>query len=197
MHRLTIILAAGGGVAACGRTPPADNKTETPPPAAAPASQVGQTGESPIVDTRGDPIGTAHLTEGPYGLLIRLKFQPRALSPGWHGLHVHERGQGCDDGASGFQGAGAHLGHAKGKHGLLNPNGPEPGDLPSIYVPASGAFEVEVYSPSLTLGQGPGRTVIWDADGASLIIHANRDDQQTQPIGGAGDRVACAVFTAG
>jgi Cu-Zn family superoxide dismutase len=201
MHRLTILLVAASVHAACGRTPPAETKAEAPAPVApaapAPVSQVGQTGESPIVNTRGDPIGTAHLTEGPRGLLIRLEFQPRALSPGWHGLHFHERGQGCDDGPAGFQAAGGHVGHAAGKHGLLNPNGPEPGDLPSIYVPASGAFEVEVYSPFLTLGQGPGRTAIWDADGASLIIHANRDDQQSQPIGGAGDRVACAVFTAG
>jgi Cu-Zn family superoxide dismutase len=158
---------------------------------------VGQTGESPIVNRAGDMIGTAHLTEGPHGLLIRLEFQPRALPHGWHGLHFHDQGHGCDDGQAGFAGAGAHLGHADGKHGLLNPNGPEPGDLPSIYAPATGAFEVEVYSPALTLGMGPGRNPIWDADGASLIIHANGDDQKTQPIGGAGDRIACAVFTAG
>jgi Cu-Zn family superoxide dismutase len=33
-----------------------------------------------------------------------------------------------------------------------------------------------------------------DADGAALVIHANPDDYRSQPIGGAGDRVACAVI---
>ncbi|HBS33699.1 MAG TPA: superoxide dismutase family protein, partial [Parvularcula sp.] len=33
-----------------------------------------------------------------------------------------------------------------------------------------------------------------DDDGFAIIIHANPDDHVTQPIGGAGDRVACAAF---
>jgi len=33
-----------------------------------------------------------------------------------------------------------------------------------------------------------------DEDGTALIIHENRDDHLTQPIGGAGARVACAVI---
>ena len=32
------------------------------------------------------------------------------------------------------------------------------------------------------------------ADGSALVIHAAADDHQTQPIGGAGARVACAVI---
>jgi Cu-Zn family superoxide dismutase len=38
-----------------------------------------------------------------------------------------------------------------------------------------------------------GRPALSDADGSALVFHANADDQTTQPIGGAGDRVACAV----
>ena len=30
--------------------------------------------------------------------------------------------------------------------------------------------------------------------GLSLIVHANPDDHVSQPIGGAGDRIACAVL---
>jgi Cu-Zn family superoxide dismutase len=196
MIRPTLLLMAASALIACGQpAPPAKTKTDSGP-ADPSVSQVGQTGEAPIMNRQGQQVGTAHLTEGPNGLLVRLEFRTGALSPGWHGLHFHERGA-CDDAAAGFKASGAHAGHAEGGHGLLNPRGPEPGDLPSIFAPASGAFEAEVYSPFLTLGQGQGRTPVWDADGSALIIHANRDDQTSQPIGGAGDRVACAVFTAG
>jgi superoxide dismutase, Cu-Zn family len=40
-----------------------------------------------------------------------------------------------------------------------------------------------------------GREPLMDADGAALIVHAFADDHQTQPIGGAGERVACAALT--
>jgi Cu-Zn family superoxide dismutase len=33
-----------------------------------------------------------------------------------------------------------------------------------------------------------------DADGSAVVIHASPDDYKSQPSGGAGDRVACAVI---
>ena len=33
-----------------------------------------------------------------------------------------------------------------------------------------------------------------DADGSALVIHANPDDHMSQPIGGAGARIACGVI---
>ena len=33
-----------------------------------------------------------------------------------------------------------------------------------------------------------------DKDGAALVMHENPDDMVTQPIGGAGKRIACAAF---
>ncbi|WP_368859879.1 superoxide dismutase family protein [Mycobacterium tuberculosis] len=33
-----------------------------------------------------------------------------------------------------------------------------------------------------------------DANGSALIIHAKADDHKSQPIGGAGDRIACAAI---
>ena len=33
-----------------------------------------------------------------------------------------------------------------------------------------------------------------DADGSAIVVHAKPDDYTTQPIGGAGDRVGCAII---
>jgi Cu-Zn family superoxide dismutase len=88
------------------------------------------------------------------------------------------------------------------QHGLLNPRGPEPGDLPNIYAPPAGAHAAEVMAPLTTLGPStprgayrPERHSLLDSDGAALLIHAGPDDQLSQPIGGAGARIACAALT--
>ena len=59
-----------------------------------------------------------------------------------------------------------------------------------------GAVNAEVFTSHARLSQnGPGQWLL-DADGSALVIHANADDHASQPIGGAGDRVACAVIKA-
>jgi Cu-Zn family superoxide dismutase len=156
-----------------------------------------------IVGTEGRAIGQATFTGGPNGVLIRMEFSERSLSPGWHGLHLHERGD-CSDFAAGFQAAGGHVGmNQRIAHGLMNPAGPEAGDLPNIFAPPAGAFGAEVFAPYVLLSaeRMPGnanqreRLPLLDADGSALMIHAGPDDQVTQPIGGAGPRVACAALT--
>lgn len=156
-----------------------------------------------IVGPQGTSVGQATFTGGPNGVLIRLEFSDRALSPGWHGLHLHDRGD-CSDFGAGFRAAGGHLGmDERIAHGLMHPNGPEAGDLPNIYAPRSGAFAAEVFAPYVLLASErvPGnarnreKLPLLDGDGAALMIHADTDDQVTQPIGGAGARVACAALT--
>ncbi len=36
-----------------------------------------------------------------------------------------------------------------------------------------------------------------DADGASVVVHADADDHRTDPSGNSGDRIACGVIVAG
>jgi Cu-Zn family superoxide dismutase len=154
-----------------------------------------------VVAGDGRAIGQATFTEAPSGVLIRLEFSERALPPGWHGLHLHQRGD-CSDFAAGFQASGGHLGMDRRiQHGLLNASGPEAGDLPNLHASPAGAFGAEFYSPWTTLGAEPigprpQRQPLLDSDGTALVIHAGPDDHVAQPIGGAGARIACAALTA-
>jgi Cu-Zn family superoxide dismutase len=83
---------------------------------------------------------------------------------------------------------------------LLSADGPEAGDLPNLHASPTGAFGAEIFSPWITLaadpvGPRPQRQPLLDADGTALVIHAGADDHLTQPIGGAGARIACAALT--
>lgn len=135
--------------------------------------------------------GTADLSEGPEGVVIRVNVE--GLTPGWHGIHFHQTGD-CSD--EGFKKSGSHVQHGeKEPHGLLNPEGPDDGDLPNLYVAADGTGQAEMFSERVTLtGADDDRAHLLDADGSAIVIHANPDDHMSQPIGGAGDRVACAVI---
>jgi Cu-Zn family superoxide dismutase len=133
--------------------------------------------------------GTITVTAAPKGVLLKIEAQ--GLAPGWHAAHFHEKGD-CSEPK--FTSAGSHI-HAANPvvHGLLNPGANDAGDLPNIYVGASGTATVELYSTLVSLNGGPAPALM-DGDGSALVIHANVDDHNSQPIGGAGDRVACAVI---
>ncbi|KIC17815.1 superoxide dismutase family protein [Leisingera sp. ANG-Vp] len=144
-----------------------------------------------LINADGEIIGAAHLTQGPNGVLLHLKVS--GLTPGKHGLHLHSHGT-CDPG-TGFKSAKGHVGKVEGAHGLMNPEGPEPGDLPNLFVAADGTGEMEAFTSLVTLDGGD--HALLDADGSTFIIHENGDDHISQPIGGAGARVACGIVTAG
>lgn len=149
-----------------------------------------------IVGANGAAVGQATFAEAPTGVLIKLEFSDHALAPGWHGVHAHSVGD-CSDVAAGFHASGGHVGvGGRVQHGLMNPAGPEAGDLPNIFAPPAGAFSAEFFSDRLTLGATRigNRQPLLDADGAALVVHANPDDQTSQPIGGAGPRIACAAL---
>ncbi|MBI1199799.1 MAG: superoxide dismutase family protein [Phenylobacterium sp.] len=146
-------------------------------PAALAASTVAE-----LKNNAGQAIGQITLTDAPKGVIMRV--ETKGLAPGWHGLHFHEK---ADCSKSDFTSAGGHT-HGAGDriHGLLNPAANETGDLPNLYVGADGTGATEVFSTFLKLSD------LKDTDGSAVVIHANPDDFMTQPIGGAGARVACA-----
>lgn len=140
-----------------------------------------------IKNPSGHIMGSLTVTEAPHGVLLRI--QVKGLKPGWHGVHFHEKAD-CSDAK--FKNAGGHIHSKTPVHGLLNPNANDSGDLPNIYANANGSATVELYSTLVSLNGGGDRPALLDSDGSALVIHAQPDDYKSQPIGGAGDRVACA-----
>lgn len=139
-----------------------------------------------IIDNKGQIAGEVKLTQGTEGVLINIK--AKGLTPGYHGMHFHSVAD-CSDHMS-FKTAMGHVDPHQKPHGFLNPEGPHEGNLPNLVVAADGTVEVELYSQMVSLKSGEANLL--DADGSALIVHINRDDHLTQPIGGSGDRVACA-----
>ncbi|MEQ9506250.1 MAG: superoxide dismutase family protein [Hyphomonas sp.] len=142
-----------------------------------------------VLGASGAAVGSVTAVQGMKGVLIRVEIEAGGLTPGWHGIHLHAVGDCSDTGT--FTISGGHHGKVEGGHGLMNPDGPEEGDLPNIWVGADGAAHYETYSGLFELAPA------LDADGLALIIHESPDDHVSQPIGGAGARVACSVIEPG
>jgi Cu-Zn family superoxide dismutase len=131
------------------------------------------------------------LTLEPTAAGIRISGALTNLPEGTHGIHFHQVGR-CD--APGFATAGAHLNPVGAQHGLENPRGPHAGDLPNVTANSAGQMVVDIATPRVTLSTDR-PTGLFDADGTPLVIHANRDDQRTDPAGNSGERIACGVIT--
>ena len=133
----------------------------------------------------GSEVGHAHFQQGAIGTLMTVKIDN--LPEGAKGFHVHSVGT-CEH-EHGFKTAEGHVGKSDDTaHGFLNENGPEKGDLPNLYIHEDGTNKTELFLPQLNVDE------LLDEDGSSLMIHENADDHMTQPIGGAGARIACGVI---
>lgn len=179
-----LLTASAFALAACqhGGAQPHAHHGETAhaaPPTAASATTT-------LIGSEGTAIGTGTLVQGPHGVLIRLEIGPGGLPPGWHGVHFHEKADCSDVGA--FQLSGGHHGKAPGQHGLMNPEGPEAGDIPNLWAAADGSAGYEAFTTLMELAPS------LEGEGISLVVHAQGDDHITQPIGGAGARIACGVI---
>jgi len=140
----------------------------------------------------GSPIGTGDIWQDKNGL-VHVDVATIALPAGTHGIHFHQVGK-CEGGTTAFSTAGGHYNPMGMEHGLNNPKGPHAGDNPNIDVPASGVGTISFTTNRVTLTPGP--TTLLDADGSSLVIHANADDQITNPAGNSGARIGCGVVRA-
>jgi superoxide dismutase, Cu-Zn family len=145
-----------------------------------------------LINNAGEEIGKVEFHSGPAGTLLRLRAQ--GLPAGPKAIHIHATGT-CEDHDHGFMESGGHLNPDEKQHGLLNPEGPGAGDLPNFRVDEFGYAWAEFFTSLASLDGSVGARIL-DDDGAAIVIHENPDDHMSQPIGGAGDRIACGVIEA-
>lgn len=142
-----------------------------------------------LVNSSGS-IGVAELSEDSQGL-VSLTVTVSGLPTGTHGIHFHAIGSAQPTDSPAFNSSGAHYNPASHQHGLNNPLGTHAGDLPNLIVDSQGKGTLITTTNRITLSDGP--MTLFDSDGSSLIIHANADDQVTDPTGNSGGRIAGGV----
>jgi superoxide dismutase, Cu-Zn family len=127
---------------------------------------------------------------------VSVKASVWRLEPGFHGFHVHAVGECVPP----FTSAAGHFNTTGAGHG------DHAGDLPSLLVNRDGTGELGFTTDRFSLAD------LFDADGSSLMVHANRDnfanipsryqsqpagtfgpDAETLATGDAGARAACGV----
>jgi Cu-Zn family superoxide dismutase len=183
MVRTTSTAIAMLALTACGGRD--DSRSPDSFPAdAANMSATARNAVATVRDVAGTELGVLSLSD--QSGTISISGALRSLPPGTHGIHVHMAAP-CEPP---FESAGGHWNPAERQHGLENPAGPHRGDLPNIEVAGDSTVTVNVTTPEGNLGE------LLDLDGASVIIHAARDDQRTDPSGASGARIACGVIEA-
>jgi Cu-Zn family superoxide dismutase len=137
-----------------------------------------------LKNAQGESVGSAVLREA--GGRVRVVVQARGLTPGRHGIHIHSVGR-CEPPS--FESGGDHFNPSGKAHGLESAAGAHAGDLPNLEADQSGTVQYIADAARVTLGAGPNSVL--DEDGSTIVIHAQPDDQRTDPSGNSGERVLC------
>lgn len=152
------------------------------------AATADGTARAALYSPTGIAMGDATVVANTAGLTLTIN--GASLPQGGHGTHVHMVGK-CD--GPDFMTAGGHWNPAGKQHGTHNPAGPHAGDLPNLLIGTDGrgSLTIDILGARMT-GEGG----LLDADGAAIVVHANPDDNMTDPSGNSGGRIACGVFAA-
>jgi superoxide dismutase, Cu-Zn family len=144
--------------------------------------------------------GTAVFTEDQSKQLVEIQVdvqgKPDVLTPGAHGLHLHEVGTCEAQATPAFGTAKGH--HDPGPHGNTTPveaNHPyHLGDLPNVVINADGQGKAKIITSRISLSAGP--ISILDADSSALILHKNTDLYKASGTGAeaGGPRLTCGVL---
>ena len=157
--------------------------------AAAASGQAPPKATATLKNAQGQEVGTATIANTVRGTSVTINATFSKLPPGTHAIHVHTVGS-CT--APDFTSAGGHFNPGGKQHGSANPQGSHAGDLPNFEVDAKGNGTISFAVPDMTLNDGPNS--LFHSGGTALVIHANADDNKTDPSGNAGARIACGVI---
>ncbi len=145
-------------------------------------------GKVTLYNAQGAKVGQGYLRETIEGVSLNLKVWD--LPPGKHGIHIHEKGL-CE--TPDFKSAGGHFNPNHKKHGLQNPDGSHGGDLPNLEVNAQGKGKIDFLLRGLSLDKNQDNSLV-KSDATALVVHADKDDELTDPSGNSGARIACGVI---
>ncbi len=139
--------------------------------------------------TQGHEVrGTVTFTEKAEGG-VEVDASVQGLSPGKHGIHIHEFG---DCSAPDASSAGGHYNPLGSPHGA--PDNPpaerHAGDLGNIEAGPAGNTATYRRTDQVIGMEGESSII-----GKSVVVHAGADDLTSQPAGDSGPRVACGVIT--
>jgi Cu-Zn family superoxide dismutase len=137
----------------------------------------------PLVRSDGASIGSVRVFQENTGVMLRI--DASGFPAGLHGVHLHSVGR-CE--GPKFTSAGGHWNPTGKKHGHRNPEGFHSGDLGNLGVGADGKLVAGLLVPEATVAG------LHDSDGTALVMHAQADDEMTDPSGNSGERIACAVL---
>ena len=179
-YRPIAALLAAGTLAACGGQARGPGGRPMDEPSAS----------ASLMDSTGAKVGIATFSDS--GGLAWIGVSVTGLAPGRHGMHIHENGT-CTP--PDFKSAGDHLNPAAKQHGLQNPQGPHAGDLPNLVVESDGSADTTLTISSNLLAEDAGS--ILGPRPRALVIHADPDDEKTDPSGNSGGRLVCGVIERG
>lgn len=165
-------------------------KAQAPKPAEAPPPPVAEAPSAPdaiviLNPTQGQSAGgIATFTASSDGVEVSIDLS--GLTPGEHGIHIHEVG---DCSAPDASSAGGHFNPAAAQHGAPGAPSHHAGDFGNITANTEGRAHLAFVSQSFQL-EGEQSIV-----GRAFIVHEKPDDLTTQPTGNSGGRIACGIIT--
>jgi len=120
------------------------------------------------------------------GSRVRITGEIAALTPGLHGIHVHEKG---DCSAADAESAGGHFNPQGKKHGAPGSSDRHGGDLGNLSANEYGRANLSIMVDGISVGKGADGVI-----GRAIVVHANADDLKSDPAGNSGARVGCGVI---
>lgn len=177
---ITTVIAAVGLVGLCG----AAYAQNTKPDGA--ASQSNELRALAVIRpaSNSDVHGTVSFVSVKDG--VRVKVSLEGLKPGLHGFHIHQYGN-CT--ASDASSAGGHYNPEQQRHGGPHAAHHHAGDFGNIRADKQGRVETQMTFDFISI-DGADNPII----GRAVMVHAGKDDLESQPSGAAGARVGCGVI---